>query len=270
MPGSAALMRTALWGLTLLASMAGWGRLIERLAFLQPAGVTRVEPEAGADLGLRLAWGTAGLLAAGGVLCVLALATAPVLLALVLGGAFLGVFPGFSRTVRETPRPGVPSVRWAGGVVLALVALSSLVAIQYFAAATGNGLNLLDDHLAYLVFPEKILGSGSLIEPFSLRRMSALGGQSFLQALTLLQAASPVQLQLFDLGLCPVIVLALILGAADQRTPRELLVLPVLFLMMLPNLRMNSASEMSGVVFFLALFRTATWPGLGARPISAP
>jgi hypothetical protein len=258
LPGSAIFLRPALWGVVLLTSMAGWGRVFERLAF-SPQRFR-------SDIGLRLAWSAAGMLAVGGLLCLISLATRPVLMTMVLGGTLLCAYDQVRRNLRSAAKARGVARRWPLGVVVALAALSLLLAIQYCAGATGKDINPFDDSLAYLVFPEEILAAGTFIEPFSLRRMGAFGGQSFLHALTLLRTVSPFQASILDLGISPAIVLALILGAADGRTPRELGVLLVLFVLTLPDLRANSASEMSGVVFLLAMYRTATWVGSLDRP----
>lgn len=257
-PTRAPLARASVWGGVLLVSTAGWGRLIERLAF----------PQHRADVGLRMAWGAAGLIFLGGLVCSVSLATRSVLLALVLGGVFLSLAYAVRSRAEPKSAGGDGSRVWPAGAVVALSLVAVLVGVQYLAGAAGSNLNVNDDHIAYLVFPKKILATGSLIEPFSLRRMTAYGGQSFLLALALLGSASPMQAPLLDFGLSLVVVLSLILGAADRRTPRELLLLPVLFVVSLENLRANTASEMSGVVFFLALFRTARWSGFKERPLA--
>jgi hypothetical protein len=253
------ILRGASWGAVLLASMVGWGSLVERLA----------SPQRVADIGLRLVWGMAGLIAAGGALCLVSLATRPVLCALVLGGSTLWIIDAFRRSRVDD---AVPKRRWTGwppGVIVALTAVMALAATYYFAGASGSTLNINDDHAAYLVFPPKILATGTFLEPFSLRRVTALGGHSFLQTLVFAGAASPLQVSMLDLGISLFAVIALILGAPDERAPRAtkmLWVLPVLVMVALPNLRANSASEVSGVAVFVGLYRTAAWRGFGLRP----
>jgi hypothetical protein len=161
--------------------------------------------------------------------------------------------------------------RWPGTALLALAALAILAGVYYFAGASGAILNGNDDQAAYLIFPKKILGSGTLIDPFSMRRITTYGGHSFLQALAILGAPSTLQASLLDLGICTIVALLLIVGAAhdeSSRLTRNLLVLPAFFLVTLQNTRFNSASEMSGVVFFLAMFRTATSKSFAERPLA--
>jgi hypothetical protein len=259
MPRYARVERGALWGIVVLVSMAGWGDLVAR----------RVSPSRSVDLGLRLAWGAASLVAAGGLLCLLHAARTPVLLALLLGGVAAAVFG-----VARAPRVAGANVlrwirRWPSGVLVAFAPLALLALVTYLGGAAGEFLNGNDDQAAYMIFTRKILATGTMIDPFSMRRITAYGGQSFLQALTIVGAASPMQVALLDIGVCLAIVLVLVVGAFDERTPRAqraLAILPPLLLLTMPNIRLNSASEISGVAVFLGLFRTAAWPGFAERP----
>jgi hypothetical protein len=262
LPARLKLERGELWSFVLLVAMAGWGGLVERLTL----------GERRADLGLRIAWGAAALIAAGGISCLVSAATAPVALALVLGGVALTVV----EIVRGRNRFGARVLAWLrlwpAALLLALVGIAGLTLVHVLTGAAGAHLNMNDDHAAYMIFPRKILATGTLLDPFSMRRITAYGGQSFLQALTIVGAASPLQLSLLDIGISLVMVLVLIVGAFDQRTPRSLralAVLPALFVLTLPNIRVNSASELSGVVFFLALYRTAASPAVKTRPAGA-
>jgi len=241
------LDRAAIWGLVLLVSFAGWGSLVARWT---AAGGR-------ADVGLRLAWGMAVLLAVGGIACLASIATRGVLLALVLVGVAL------EYRFRAVTMGGAairPRLRDAA----VLVPMAVLVTLQYYGGAAGLRLTA-DDHTAYLVYPQKILAAGTLLEPFSLRRLASYGGQSLLQAFTLIGSAHAWQLPLLDMGICLVVVLALIVADRD-RVRTSLWWVPVLLLLTLPNIRANSASLMSGVVFFLALFRTASSAALEASP----
>ena len=246
--------RAAIWGGVLLASLAGWGGLVARLAY----------PGQRVDLGLRLAWGSAALLAIGGVACLAAVATRPALLALVVAGvvAEYGYRLGWLGVAPEPLR----ATRWSAATVAALAVAMVLAGVQYYGGATGLRLQENDDWVSYLVYPKKIIATGTLIEPFSIRRLAAYGGQSLLQALTLIGSANVLQIPLLDMGICLIIVLALVIGDRG-REPPGLWLLPVLLVVTLSNIRTNSTSVMSGVVFFLALFRTASAPALAERPL---
>ena len=247
------LHRAAIWGFVLLVSFAGWGALVAQLAGAQRRP----------DLGLRLAWGMAAILVVGGTACLLSVANRAVLFALVLVGVGLqlrALSPARHAASDSAAAPRRPA---ATTVVLVLVAV--LAGIQYYGGATGARLQTNDDWIAYLAYPEQILASGTLIEPFSMRRMAAYGGQSFLQALTLIGSANALQIPLLDMGVCLVVVLALLVGDRS-RAPLGAWVIPLLLVLALPNIRTNSGSVMSGVVFFLALFRTVASAQLADRP----
>src|SRR4029077_16327260 len=99
--------------------------------------------------------------------------------------------------------------------------------------------------------------TGTFLDPFSVRRMASYGGQSYLQALVQLPLLD-TQLPLFDQGLCLLLLLALVLGFAREapQVSRLAFLLLSLFILMLAEIRVNSASEVSGAVGFVALYRT--------------
>lgn len=232
------------WGLLLLASFAGWGSVVAR--FLVPGH--RI------DLGLRMAWGMAGLLAMGGVLCLTATATRPVLLVIAWAGVVAEMLFTWQR--RRIAVPGAAQRSVVTTVVL--IVLLGLVLIQFYLGAV-YGRQSADDYNAYFVYPQKILASGTLMEGFSLRRLSSYGGQSFLQAMTLLGGSDPRQISMFDQGVCLAIMVALLV-AGRGRASAGLWLLPLFLLLLLPDIRGNSTSQWSGVVLFFALYRTATSP----------
>jgi len=247
------LQRAALWGVVLLVSFAGWGSLIARIA----------SPARAIDLGLRLAWGMGGVIAVGGVLCLLSLATRPMLLTVTVVG--IGLQCGTLALRRSVGRWRWPAVGWGRlGIVAAFGVTAILAAIQYYAGAAGAGLTP-DDTVVYLAFPRKILATGSLLEPFSMRRLNAYGGQSLLHALSQLGSGNVLQVPLLDMSVCLVIVLALVIGNPTPAAFAMTTWLLVLLVVTLPNLHVNSTSVLSGLVLFLALFRTAWAPALCTR-----
>jgi hypothetical protein len=262
LPRYARLERGTIWGVVLLIGMAGWGGLVAQLAF----------PDRKTDLGLRLGWGAAAMVAAGGFLCVLSLGTAPVLATLVLGGVALSL----AAAVRARATLGARIIAWlrlwSPVAIFGFLALAILISVYFLGGASGALLNGNDDQAAYLVFVRKILASGTLIDPFSMRRITAYGGQSFLQALTTVGAASPLQATLLDLGVSLVIAFALVVGAGRDRRSvimRSLLVLPALVVVTVPNIRLNTGSAMSGVFMFLSLYRTAASVNFRRRSLAS-
>ncbi len=231
----------AAWGVVLLASWLGWGEAIRR--WLAPAH--------DADSGLRVVWGASATVAVGGLLCLLGGATRPVLLVWTFGGVVWAARDLLARARRAADwRPR----RWSFPLVAALVLAAGFI---YAGAAAPNIPNPSDDWLAYIPFIKMIQQTGTFVDPFSIRRMGALGGQSYLQAMVQI-VASDDRLALFDQGIALLLVVGLILGAAteSQRTPSVATLVLLAVLLSIPELRINSASEMSGVAGFLAIYRT--------------
>ncbi len=247
----------AIWGLGLVACFCGWGTWAAR----------RLAPELDVDLGLRAAWGLALTVVVGGLLCLLGLAHRPVLIAWAFAGIALAARDAFvtlggaSRVAADGPATA-PGASTANGrtfhpELLVVAGLLGLVAFTYLASAARGNPNPSDDLVAYLPFVRKLLQTGTFLDPFSVRRMAAYGGQTYLQALTLL-GAEDGQIHLFDQGICLVLLAGLVLGCRRD-VPRPsliLLALVLLVLVMLPEVRINSASEVSGALAFLAAWRT--------------
>ncbi len=256
------LAATAIWGLAIVLCFAGWGSWLGR----------RLVAELEVDWGLRAAWGLALTIAVGGPLCLFGLARRPTLLIWIFGGIALATREMFR--VSDSP----PQIWRRFWTVVAgcrhtplIVAMVSVVGFLYLGAAARAVPNPNDDWVAYLPFVRKILQTGTFVDPFSVRRMAAYGGQSYLQALTLI-VAEVSRVQIFDGGICLVLSFALIFGFAREarRISWTILLLVGLVVIMLPDNRANSAAEMSGVVGFVAAWRTVVLidrAGLrGARP----
>src|SRR5262249_15783243 len=98
-PNLMQLHRAVLWSIGVLVSLAGWGRLVGRVAL----GEDR------ADVGMRLAWGMAALVVIGGVGCWAGVANRSALMSLVVAGVvfaspwFRGA-TGAASTVARAPR----------------------------------------------------------------------------------------------------------------------------------------------------------------------
>ncbi|MEW5848259.1 MAG: hypothetical protein AB2A00_05565 [Myxococcota bacterium] len=239
------------WSACLLLACAGWGRLVERVL----TGGNR------ADLGLQSAWGLGALVATGGWLCV-GRAVSPGTAFLLVNGGVLAL----AATLALDRRREVARLHWAtravtlrplvtAGVLVALL----LAAFQFVGAVADWSFNVNDDYVAYFPFARKMLQTGTLDEPFSLRRLSTLGGQSFLHAL-LLPVANEYQLHVLDRGVCLLLMALLVVGALGRGSATAVLV-ALWLVVLLPNNRVNTTSHMSGAVLFLALFRTLQWLG---------
>lgn len=251
-PISDPLLRPAIWGIVLLVSFTGWGSVLARF-------VSRDRP---VDCGLRLAWGMAVTITAGGILCLVTLASHSGLFAWVIGG----VVAQCVSLWRQWNPVALSSAARRRPLTTSLIAVAAavLLGIPYYGGTAGPRLTQ-DDTVSYLAFVEQILERGTLIEPFSLRRLAAYGGQSLMHALVQIGSDNPLQAPFFDIGICLVMVVVLIVADGGILAVGMWL-LPVLLVLTLPNTRTNTTSLMSGAVLFLALFRTACAPAFDDRP----
>jgi hypothetical protein len=246
LPRAGDIKGPALWGVMLLVSFAGWGAWLAR----------RLMRGVDLDLALRAAWGMALTLAVGGLLALVGLARRPVLIVWTAGGLVLAASAAVQR-VGDRARRARELTREAGWYTLLAAALGGVTLFLALGGVAHSFPNPSDDWPAYLPLVHKLLQTGTLIEPFSVRRMAAYGGQTLLQAFALI-VARDTQIQLFDGGICLVLAVGLIFGAAraTRGSSWTVLLLAACVPLMLPDNRANSASEVSGVVGFLALWRT--------------
>jgi hypothetical protein len=259
----------AAWLAFLCFVFSGWGYLALRLVRLPDM-----------DFGLRASWGVAGVLAVAGVL-------------VALGGANQGALRGLlavglaAVSWREwvTPAPmwralvsGWRAARRQPALATVVALLVAFAALRVLGAVADVERNVWDDDISYLPLQRRLLDLGDLIEPFSFRRMSAYGGQFVLQAMVAARGTLS-NVHLFDKGLCFGLTLLSVLGlgrarpagaegpigvegrgGAEGRSWAEgrglWTALVVLFLLMLPDVGVNIASHWSGVLLFVALYRT--------------
>ncbi|MDR3404299.1 MAG: hypothetical protein P4L99_17505 [Chthoniobacter sp.] len=238
-PASYAL--TFVWGLAVLLGMIGLGRLVAR--------AIKEESALQAGWGLHAAWGAALYLFLGGLLALFGLcgATAIVLL--------IGV--GLAALIWTTFRAGLPTraalaeMPWQNWPAFAVVAVVFAGGLCW----QGN-VNPADDLAAYYSYCEKLLSTGSFDEPFSWRRLASLGGHTLLQC-TVLAHASYANIQAFEKGIAPVILLGLVLGfrrGALARSPLGLFL--GLLAVTTPLIRVNTTSHATALTLFVGLFVT--------------
>jgi len=164
------------WSLFIFASFLGYGETLRR-------ALKRSEFE---DLGwgLTAVWGMAVTLAIGGFLMAFKLAIAPILTALIVLGAALAVLHGVTHFMAG--RFSLSSFRLS----LADLVLYLLASLAFASSiAWPNHIDPNDDLICYLMLPEKLLCTGTLIEPFSFQRAGTYGGQAILQALVMIVGA---------------------------------------------------------------------------------
>ena len=113
-----------------------------------------------------------------------------------------------------------------------------------------------DDWIAYLAFPEKILQTGTLIEPFSQRRITSLCGQSVLLAQIMI-FAEPESAHSLDRGFGAILLFGLLVEATRKTAPdwQWLRALFILVAVTVSVPRINTSSTVIGVcLMFGVLF----------------
>jgi hypothetical protein len=255
------------WGICLLISFVGWGVALTRLLFGSQATV---------DWGLKGAWGLALTVCAGGLLNFAAAVSRTVVITWVILGLLFWLVDLASRSGRAwrkwhtAERGGTHDRRLTRvGIVVGVLAALQYAGWVYTPVMSGDSyfvfpqmssslvFNVHDDFHGYFVFARKMIDTGSLgQDPFSERRLNALGGQSFLQ--TFLLAVLPEEnLHLLEPGLAILLVLGLLLGYFRERgIPARRGMWVLLAFLLVPPPYMNISALVTGLVLFIALYRT--------------
>lgn len=200
-----------LWSLVIFASFWGYGEALRR-------ALKRPEFD-NLGWGLTAAWGMAVTLAIGGFLMMLSLAKAPALTGVVLAGAGLAIFFGsklLSQTLDTKSKKQSAREAWkfhpADILLWGLAALALASAIVWPHQVDPN-----DDLVCYLMLPEKILATGTLIEPFSFQRAGTFGGQALLQALVMI-VGNETNGHTPDRGLAMIMIFGILMSAMQGVT----------------------------------------------------
>jgi hypothetical protein len=252
-------MAAAIWGLLLLVSFIAWGRTLARaLPGARPLGW-------GFDgcVGMSLTVAVFGVLA-----CMRLVSVATVMVWTAAGPLVFGLSRAEPTPLR-TRLPWLAQMRRPTVVfLLGLGLLAVAVAFKYAHAVTDVTFNTWDDEMAYRAFARQFLDTGTLYEPFSYRRIASYGGQSLLQALVL-AVADRDRLHILDNGICWILVFGLVTGYARTggSAARAAVLAAALIAVTLPHTPHNLASEVSGELLFLALFRLFDDPGFERVPI---
>ena len=234
--------------------------------------------------GLTAAWGMAVTLAIGGVLMMLSLAKAPILTGVVLTGLGLGIYflsafltlsptpkttsktykPLASKRSREGKAKGLSNQKASGverisfPILVSHIVLWSVTILAFASSiAWPHQIDPNDDWIAYLMYPEKILQTGTLIDPFSLRRITALGGQSFLQAIIMI-VGEPENGHVLDRGFGALLLLGLMLQATRD-VPKNLWLIRFIIIFTSTAVavpRIHTGSHLLGFSLLLALIMT--------------
>jgi hypothetical protein len=219
-----------LWSLVIFASFWGYGEALRR-------ALKRPEFE---DLGwgLTAAWGMALILAIGGFLMMISLAKAPILTGMVLAGAAFAFYFISERLTKWTApakspkksksKKGIsgadatqaPTQNTLRGYLAALakILVWGLAALAFASSiAWPHQIDPNDDLICYLLLPEKIISTGTLIEPFNFRRVGTLGGHSMLQGLVMIVGGDRAG-HVADLGFGKLLLFGLAVGLIPKKS----------------------------------------------------
>ena len=247
----------------MLASFVGWGSIVNLW----------LAPRRWMDWGLRAGWGMALFLVTGGFLCGIHLAVRPVLIVQVgLGVVALLV----TSVLRRPALHSWTAVRRHAVLVVGRLGVHALVAgayalalLTFFSWLGSHWFQPSDDPPFYFMLAEKLVQTGSMFEPFAVRRVSLFGAQVYLHA-SFISVASIYYLHVVDAGLSFIVAMALVVGHVSRSGLKAWHAVPVglamLLLFSLQDVRVNTNSEVSGLVAVLTLYRTVRVP-FGPGPV---
>ncbi|MGC2399494.1 MAG: hypothetical protein WA510_06920 [Acidobacteriaceae bacterium] len=191
-------------GVGVLCSLAGWG-------FLVVKGL-RLRIDAG--LGFCAAVGLALSACFGGFLDIQHLIRPAIIRGYLLAGVLIFLFAGIAQL--QDIRHNL-SGAWAyfrrRKFLLVVGSFLILITVVKYAIATSSGtFHVHDDYHAYMVFPVKMMQTGTMgADPFSERRIvSSLGGEAFLDTFSLSLTGQYKNLHLIDSGVAYLILLLLL------------------------------------------------------------
>lgn len=250
-------LAATVWVVLIVLSWVGWGSALAMLLF----------PRRRLDWGLRAALGMAAVLALGGILGAVKWVSSGSIVALVTVGLIALAFDEVRFGKMDVRRARLFARRASPVTWLGLAFAWGCLTLRVVGSIADNGANVWDDKISYFEFPVQFLGSGTLDEPFSLHRILSLGGQPFLGAMVLARA-TVWNLHAVDGGLAYAVLFGLVLGQTRLPTrPWGVATTVGLTLLLALSLRIhNIGSELTGAVFFFALFRLFDAPLERDRP----
>ena len=247
-----AFIKVIAWGVCLLIGYYGLGVL--SLRWLKVNEFVNLGISSKTVIGMCIS------IIASSLLMVFGLATAPFITVLSILSLSIGVYYIIQILNRDElqPRSGKKSkskntpksTRWGYLVAPLIFVFLALITSVFWPMQFDPN----DDWVAYLTFPEIILQTGTLLEPFSQRRVQALGGQSILLSQIFL-VGKPENAHLLDRGFGVLLLFGLMVEATKLANPNlgvfRSLVLIAAVTASVP--RINTASSQMGIVFLLTL-----------------
>lgn len=244
---------TITWSLLMIVSFVGWGSI----ANLWLTNGRRV------DWGLRAGWGMAFVLLVGGYLTLVHAARRPVLIAQIAIG--VGAFIWLWATEKHRPISKRRLAVWLAhsGVSILLAGSYAVAAVAFIHYVGKHDFQPSDDQPVYFELPKKLIEIGSLYEPFNARRFSTLGGQPYLHGL-FVSVAPFYCLPMVDGGIALALQFGLLVGYITRSGIKGWHAVPLCFTMCLlftfVGVRVNIASESTGIVVVLTIYRTLRYP----------
>ncbi len=236
------------WGIVILLSLIGWGGIVRRI----------IRESSQVDWGEQAAWGMAFSVVFGGILNATWSISKLTILIYIVGGFLSFLFDLYQNRIL-IKKSIISSLKdYQSNRLLLLCSAVALILglLQYAGWVSTTEFHDVDDYLAYLVLPNKMLQMGALGEdPFSRRRIeSSLGGQSFLHTL-ILCLLSEENIHLLDPGIALIIVWGITLSIINRKNlPQSyalLIIFPLLFV--IPPSR-NATSIITASSLFLSFF----------------
>jgi hypothetical protein len=244
----------AAWGVFVLCAMVGWGFLVGDGLL----GVRNTDWSRSAAVGFSFSACIGGIVDLTGVI-----SRWLIIGFLTVGGiAFIYRVVRDATTAKSRAHPRVTSllsalVLAAAGALLALRIAGSIIVLQPSTGMQPGSFNTFDDFQAYIVYPLKMLETGSMgADPFSMRRTPtvALGGGSFLQTFVL--AVLPVEsLRLLDVGLGTILVVGLLWSYMSQLGLTTFAAASVILVFLaIPPPLVNTTAVLIPMALFISLF----------------
>ena len=218
------------WGLAVLASFIGWGSLAARWPRAFKRGRLGIAGGLGNGGGDRTGRGCWLLFGA---------ANATVLLLIAVAGCAFAILWFRPREIDG----------------FAILIFACTLVLWYAPAVAARNFEPYDDYLAYFPFVRRLLETGTLIEPFGFRRLTTYGGQSLLNAMSIL-AGSEKNMNLLDSGMAMLVLAGLIYGMLRRLARAPVAAACTFAALLIPIARHNTMSQATGVVLWVALFQS--------------
>ncbi len=237
------------WGFFVLASFFGWGYLMTLILRFSKK----------ADLGFQGAFGVCLSVIIGGILNLTGQINRNFILVYIIVGFFILIFSLFinRKIFLQQALYWWNQIKASKFFVGLFIILILIILIRYGSSVGFLSSYNLDDQHGYMVFPAKMLETGSLgNDPFSERRLvSSLGGQYFLDDF-ILSGANFNNLHLMDKGIGFIIFLFLLAGLIREKKINIGFGLALLMLAaIVPSPSENITSFYTVSILFLAVLR---------------